>query len=1057
MKRWREWAVQVVAWTACLILRSSTEDLAMLPRSSLVAFMQAASLSERQPVETTTRGSIRTTAELWAGKAITDQGMLAEFLVAQSLGEGELEALLNGRAWKPRPGSMSWIQHIEPFLLPEASPLVCSAPVVVENTWLRDTPFPALIDPIVYAQGSFLDQWPWVTPGARASLLTYLREQAATLALRSLLEELAGQGDYAALDASFSRREFRLRFFARYPVLACDLVTCVQSWRCMVGQMLTRLADDACELGLTGLLPGSIFAVRSVEFSGDRHSGGQTVAILTFEDGHRLVYKPRDCNIFALYRDFLGIIAPEMHIEARLYVPKFLIRPGYGWIEFIHHAPASVAPRSHLRKLGTLLAVAYVLGASDLHLENVIASARGPILVDLETLVQNRSRSGSRSTAAALAASWLNASVLGSGILPVRLAVGESASIDISVATGGLHADEAHTVAVHQIVDPFTDRMRIESIEVPVGRSKNQPAGMTADLIREHRAVLAEGFTETCRAIMKKRSQLVAFLGSAPNLIHRYIARATRSYSLLLTEFRQPSRLRSGLARDDLLRRLWVRLVDNLEEAPLIHAEEQSLRRLDVPLFSSAFDSRSLYVDGHEVLSNYFARTARDDAISRITALNESSIKDSTRLISESILAATPTSTRRHQHEESGRGCPGNLISIFRDVGREQAEILMETAILGDDDATWISVASSTDGSGLEYRPLGPTLYDGLAGITFATSYAHRVYPNLGFDDLARRTAQALSDIVSDWIEARLTLPIGAFSGAAGLLYALSHYDREFDGNRYSRLREAALHCLRDFVSSDTYFDIMAGAAGAIAVITAEPFMTTNSYEKKATLRVLADHLLENATRIDSATLTWETGQSRARLGGFSHGATGIGWALARAASVLDDDVVARAARQALHFDDTLFDPQENRWLDARPESLAQGRLYPVHWCHGAAGIAMARASAAGILNDETLLEYARDGTLATISRPLPTDDSLCHGTLGNLLSIEAGWCRLATSVELSSYRDMLAERFTRCVPRVGMPEGVTTVRGLMLGTAGIVYALSKQIDPSIPNVMILE
>lgn len=144
----------------------------MLPRSSLIAFMQAALLSERQPVETAACGSIKTTAELWAGKAIADQGILAEYLVAHSLGEGELEALLNGRAWKPRPGSMSWVQHIEPFLLPEASPLVCSSPVVVENTWLRDTPFPALIDPIVYAQGSFLDQWPWVTPSARASLLT---------------------------------------------------------------------------------------------------------------------------------------------------------------------------------------------------------------------------------------------------------------------------------------------------------------------------------------------------------------------------------------------------------------------------------------------------------------------------------------------------------------------------------------------------------------------------------------------------------------------------------------------------------------------------------------------------------------------------------------------------------------------------------------------------------------------------------------------------------------------------------------------------------------------
>ena len=58
------------------ILRSLTGDLAMLPRSSLIAFMQAALLSERQPVETAARGSIKTTAELWAGKAIADQGGL---------------------------------------------------------------------------------------------------------------------------------------------------------------------------------------------------------------------------------------------------------------------------------------------------------------------------------------------------------------------------------------------------------------------------------------------------------------------------------------------------------------------------------------------------------------------------------------------------------------------------------------------------------------------------------------------------------------------------------------------------------------------------------------------------------------------------------------------------------------------------------------------------------------------------------------------------------------------------------------------------------------------
>ncbi|NRD08894.1 hypothetical protein [Rathayibacter agropyri] len=40
---------------------------------------------------------------------------------------------------------------------------------------------------------------------------------------------------------------------------------------------------------------------------------------------------------------------------------------------------------------------------------------------------------------------------------------------------------------------------------------------------------------------------------------------------------------------------------------------------------------------------------------------------------------------------------------------------------------------------------------------------------------------------------------------------------------------------------------------------------------------------------------------------------------------------------------------------------------------------------------------------------------------------------------------------------RSGLPSGITTVRGLLLGTAGALYALCREIDPALPNVLLLE
>ena len=185
-----------------------------------------------------------------------------------------------------------------------------------------------------------------------------------------------------------------------------------------------------------------------------------------------------------------------------------------------------------------------------------------------------------------------------------------------------------------------------------------------------------------------------------------------------------------------------------------------------------------------------------------------------------------------------------------------------------------------------------------------------------------------------------------------------------------------------------------------------------------------------------------------------SHGATGIGWALAAASATLADRTMADAAQRALGFDDNLFDVKPGRWLDARPESLAQGRLFPTHWCHGTAGIALARADAAVLLGDDTLLPLADLGALETAT-DLPSDDSLCHGSLGNLMALRGIESRGGPAA--GDYAERVIARIDRDGPHSGLPSGITTVRGLMVGTAGTLYALCRELDPDLPNILLLE
>src|SRR5262249_2293041 len=136
------------------------------------------------------------------------------------------------------------------------------------------------------------------------------------------------------------------------------------------------------------------------------HNCGRSVIKLTFSSGLKLIYKPKDLGIdeafFALI-DWLneaigGVQAPDGVAAIRQMLPlrvlrrlRLLNRTTHGWVECVEHVPLpdAEAAERYYRRMGMLLCLAYVLGGSDCHYENIIACGAQPVLVDHETLFQS--------------------------------------------------------------------------------------------------------------------------------------------------------------------------------------------------------------------------------------------------------------------------------------------------------------------------------------------------------------------------------------------------------------------------------------------------------------------------------------------------------------------------------------------------------------------------------------------------------------------------------------------------------------------------------------------
>lgn len=860
-------------------------------------------------------------------------------------------------------------------------------------------PFAALIRPFVdHARSGLAADWQGLfLQDAQNQMLSALENELSHLAAPVFYLKLAllrsqeapsktptGTDVYDAFVGDWLNGGFA-PFFREYAVLARLLSVLLRDWLANTRQLISALQTDKTALSqmfCAGKDPGHVSAVKTS--LSDRHNGGKTVSILTFDSGARIVFKPRDIGIEKAWFEFLDWLNAR---GGSFLCLRVLARDTHGWVEAAQPAPCATAAEvaDYYNRAGQLLAVLYALEASDCFFENILACGPYPLLVDMETLMHPvLKRESDLSPAEELADDIIFNSVFRAGFLPTWEVEPGGHCVDIS----GLGATPGQVTSYvkRRWINTNTDAMSLSNEQIQVDTGDHLPSlqGAAAP-VSGHTQAVVDGF-RFAYGLLSDHAVLLSspdgpLRGLAQSEI-RMVFHATRIYGLMLKRLGAPRHLKDGVARSietDIFARFYLDARRKDRFRAILDAELQALARLDIPKFTVSANARDLVLPTGVQLPDIYEEAAIERVFRRIQGFGQADLELQTDFIRASLLLTTVTEdhgTTQDQPPATQPARPAASDELIQEAIRIAAELEERCLRAPDGGVTWIAPQLLPGANRHELRPLRMDLYGGLAGVALFHAGLYRITGQ--GRDMALAAAQPLTRYTAHADAARMTgdgYTLGAATGVGSFVYALTQCAVLLEHPQLLQAaNDAAARITETWIAEDQCFDVMAGSAGALLALLSlhdtQPTQTTLD-------RALAcgRHLVAQAEHSNGA-LCWPTMGEGQYLTGYSHGNAGIAAALHRLSNMSGDKTFAACATRALAFEDALYDSDAGNWPDLREA----GRGFMHTWCHGAPGIGMAR------LASGTGPERARDvqAALEATRKHGPGDvDGLCCGALG--------------------------------------------------------------------------
>jgi type 2 lantibiotic biosynthesis protein LanM len=846
--------------------------------------------------------------------------------------------------------------------------------------------------------------------------------------------------------------------FEDKPVLLRLIAIITRQWIDTSREFMTRLDADLAAIRRDILSPGDGGPVAAIkgDFS-DPHNGGRSVRIVTFADGSRAVYKPKDLQLDAAWHELIGRLnhaEPPVELKA----VRAIARDGYGWTKFVDHRGTDPdGCKMFFRRAGAWLALLHCFAAADMHQENIIAAGDHPVPIDLETIfhataVPNASEPEEQ--AADAARETLANSIMSVGLLP---AYGRSSFNDVFAMGGMTSGWTARTVLTWTNIN--TDAMRPARARQGGETNPNLPHtnGIYAKFAN-HIEDFISGFAAYATFLSRRSrdTNLGGLFDGFSGVPVRKVIRPTKFYHMLIQRLKAHQSMDDGAAwsaQADFIARLadWEKVADPLW--PLQRAERAALVTLNVPHFTAASDASDIGdAEGTSVRTQ--APSGLQRARERVRDLDAKEIAWQIEIIRENtnstLKPAAPVGTIPDAAPTK---------ELFAAEAGKIAGELSRYAFRRGPSAAWVGLDFLGDAEVFQLICLGPDLYNGESGIAlFLAAHAAATGAN-DSRELALAGLASLRKTLKSRNAPRIAraLGVGAGTGLGSIVYALSAIAKLLrDDSLQADARAVAGLMTDEVIAADKQLDVIGGSAGAILGLL-RLHRDTGSADALHRAVKCGEHLLAQSRIGPQGRRSWVGQGFGARpLNGMSHGAAGFAYALASLAKAAGREDFARAAEECIVFEDESYDAARHNWPDLRGGEPS----WPCQWCHGAAGIGLARAATIkrGAMNDAHLAPDIGDAVEAVQRGWQNGLDTLCCGTLGNIEFL----CEAGDALDRPNLRELAAQRLAAVLQTAASSgdyrwnSGQRRFNlGLFRGLAGVGYTALRRVEPSLPNILI--
>lgn len=879
---------------------------------------------------------------------------------------------------------------------------------------------------------------------------------------------------------------------SNYPVLGRILATITSLWLDSSKELLRRLGEQRTTLQENFGISESAHIQTIHHGLGDHHRGGRAVSILTFsQDGSdiKIVYKPKDLQLDVAYQACLRLLNQSSSL------PPFrtltVVNCGdYGFMQWVDHCLCENEEElaQFYYNSGRVLAVLNLLGCTDCHFENLIASSDSLVLVDTETLLSADIRdvlvseidadydrqSGQHS---------LQRSVLRSGFLPQWIMAGPGRRLAFDISGLGVQPpppdrEQSGWIGVN------SDGMMPGRKRLPCKLPTSLPVGHgSPERLSDHADEICQGFTEQMEVALTQRDLLVKQIDSFRRLPCRLIIRHTRLYSAIRRQMLEPAALKSavaqGLKLEQLTRSFLVAQNKPINWA-IFASEVRQLQLLDIPYFQHRNDEQRISLPlTHESIHGLIKRSGVSSCQERLATLDQAYINFQQQLIRGAIAARRLKTVTRQPSplipaNRPSTEAPSSELVSFSDQLDELDEIklldhdayLSESIRIAHDlwsssirdskgRPEWIGMDLDVDGQSFQFGLIGSSFYSGQSGIAILFARLTLTSSATGPDkEKWCRRAWSCFDHLQELADRESTSHLFRFvrdqplgmSGSGGILLSLALLQKAGIDKAVQLARLFIKQLAPERLKDDQVIDIIGGVAGLIG-----PLLLWDDQQAIELATLCGDRILS----LQLPNGGWESaspGQQKPPLAGFSHGASGMAAALARLGQATGQSRFTEGAVRAIRYEQSVFDSGKRNWPDFR--ASPKPTVFQLSWCHGAPGILLSRLviKAAGLEYNQLDmdLQAARVSTLSALdhvrSRDRNYPGDLCCGIYGlcGLLRVDAHINSYELATQVSNAETLLVRQaqLHGGYNFFDLDSGSLVLPGLFNGRAGVAMEL---------------